>query len=460
LPASYYVGWVLARFKWEIHEGVGYQGGRKVRVMRKVALLVATITVGGVAGFGFAGAAYASAAPTITTSAQPAAATAGSSIADKATVSGSVIAVSFTCPPVDLAGRSLGQHGTSGSTLACTYQTIPNNFYCQYFTDTGLLRADHDAGMCPPVAVPTANTVTPTGTVTFTLYNNPNGTGTPLFTDTETLSGGTATSKGYTTTATGTDYWVATYNGDGNFGAVSSGAAAEPVTISTATPTISTVQQPASATVGTSIKDQATVSGGDSPTGTVTFTLYGNPNGTGTPLFTDTETLSGGTAASAGYTATAAGTDYWVATYNGDSDNNQVSSGPAAEPVTITALPYLVKLLYTAPAGAKAGSTVPIKIELEQDVNGSLVNVSSASLGVQALCVVPAGTTTCAGAVISYVPPLAFAFVSSLVKGGGYQFNVKTLKTLGAGTYQLLFRISGEPGTAFHADAGATFTIR
>ena len=53
----------------------------------------------------------------------------------------------------------------------------------------------------------------PTGTVTFSLYDNPNGTGTPLFTDTETLSGGTATSAVFTTTAAGTDYWVATYNG-------------------------------------------------------------------------------------------------------------------------------------------------------------------------------------------------------------------------------------------------------
>ena len=103
-----------------------------------------------------------------------------------------------------------------------------------------------------------------------------------------------------------------------------------------ATPSISTSQQPPSATVNSSIADQATVSGGDNPTGTVTFTLYNNPNGTGTPLFTDpNEPLSGGVATSKGYTATATGTDYWVATYNGDSSNNPVSSGNAAEPVTI-----------------------------------------------------------------------------------------------------------------------------
>src|SRR5581483_5282712 len=76
-------------------------------------------------------------------------------------------------------------------------------------------------------------------------YSNPNGTGTPLFTDTETVtlgSGGTATatSVGYTAQATGTDYWVATFNGDSNNGKVSSGTALEPVVITPTTPNLST----------------------------------------------------------------------------------------------------------------------------------------------------------------------------------------------------------------------------
>ena len=203
----------------------------------------------------------------------------------------------------------------------------------------------------------------PTGTVTFTLYNNPNGSGTPLFSDTETLSGGMATSKGYTATATGTDYWVATYNGDSNNASVTSGTASEPVTVTSVGPTINTSQQPASASVGMSIADKATVSGGDNPTGTVTFTLYNNPNGSGTPLFSDTETLSGGMATSKGYTATATGTDYWVATYNGDSNNASVTSGTASEPVTIvppaTPAISLVKLTNGVNDPNPNGSNVP-----------------------------------------------------------------------------------------------------
>jgi hypothetical protein len=176
----------------------------------------------------------------------------------------------------------------------------------------------------------------PTGTVTFKLYSNSTASGTPLFSDTEALSGAVATSAGYTATATGTDYWAATYNGDTNNGSVSSDPAAEPVTITAATPSISTTQQPASATIGSSIGDRATVSGGYNPTGTVTFNLYSNSNGTGL-LFTDANVpLSSGTATSTGYTASAAGTYYWVATYNGDTNNNSVSSATGGEQVSIT----------------------------------------------------------------------------------------------------------------------------
>jgi hypothetical protein len=104
-----------------------------------------------------------------------------------------------------------------------------------------------------------------------------------------------------------------------------------------AIPTINTTSQPASAALGASIADQATVSGGANPTGTVTFNLYSNASGTGTPLFTNTENLVGGTATSASYTPAECGTFYWVATYNGDANNSAVTSGTSSEPVTIQA---------------------------------------------------------------------------------------------------------------------------
>ena len=222
----------------------------------------------------------------------------------------------------------------------------------------------------------------PTGTITFNLYNNPNGTGTPLFTDTEPLTGGVATSASYTATATGTDYWVATYNGDSVNSAVSTGSGGEPVTITKATPSISTSQQPATATSGSQIADQATVSGGYNPTGTVTFNLYNNPNGTGTPLFTDTEPLADGVATSNGYTATSTGTDYWAATYNGDANNSSATSAASSEPVTITTASKLADLsvAISGPSSAADGSSFSEQITVKNVGPANAGNVVTAVL--------------------------------------------------------------------------------
>jgi choice-of-anchor A domain-containing protein/uncharacterized repeat protein (TIGR01451 family) len=103
-------------------------------------------------------------------------------------------------------------------------------------------------------------------------------------------------------------------------------------------PTVSTQQSATAALVGTSISDTAMVTGGVTPydlKATVTFNLFNNPNGTGPALFTDIETLVNGTATSKRFTPTTPGSDYWVATFNGDSNNPAASSGLAAEPVNI-----------------------------------------------------------------------------------------------------------------------------
>ncbi len=73
----------------------------------------------------------------------------------------------------------------------------------------------------------------PSGRVTFRLYNNTTAFGLPLFTDVEPVVAGTATSKGYTTTAAaiGTDYWVGIYSGDANNNPATSGDTADPVTV-------------------------------------------------------------------------------------------------------------------------------------------------------------------------------------------------------------------------------------
>jgi hypothetical protein len=44
------------------------------------------------------------------------------------------------------------EHSASASELFCRYEKVPNDFFCKYFLDTGMLKQDHDNGECPPVA--------------------------------------------------------------------------------------------------------------------------------------------------------------------------------------------------------------------------------------------------------------------------------------------------------------------
>src|SRR5215813_8237515 len=78
----------------------------------------------------------------------------------------------FVCPPLDLAGRPVEAQSISGTELFCRYQTVPNDFFCKYFLDTGLLLQDHDDLKCPPVAsIGSAATETPTSAATVTPTN-------------------------------------------------------------------------------------------------------------------------------------------------------------------------------------------------------------------------------------------------------------------------------------------------
>ena len=388
----------------------------------------------------------------------------------------------------------------------------------------------------------------PTGTATFNLYNNPNGTGTPLFTDTENLVGGVATSAGFTSTATGTVYWVATYNGDSNNNTVTSGLAGEPVTVtpaavarlavsapasvtagtpfsvtvsavdafnnvattyrgtvhftttdtgsgvvlpadytftagdngthtfsgvalatagsqtvtatdtttnsvngtsgtitvSPATPSITTSPQPATATVGSSMADRATVTG-DNPTGTVTFNLYNNPNGTGTPLFADTENLVGGVATSAGYTPTAIGTVYWVATYNGDSNNNPVTSGPALEPVVVTAV-------IVPPSIAKAFDPASVQIDGTSTLTFTITNPNGAT----ALTGVTFTDTLPSGLVVSTPNGLTDSCGGTANAGaGGATISLTGASVAASATCTVVVNVRGNSAGTFTNTSGA-----
>ena len=168
----------------------------------------------------------------------------------------------------------------------------------------------------------------PTGTISFSVYGPDDarcsGTATPAGSATVT-GNGTYLSTAVTETAAGTYRWIARYSGDANNAgfAGACGATGETSTVTKASPLVTT-DASASVPAGGQIFDTAHLTGGVSPTGAITFTLYGpdNANCSGTPAFTGSVAVSGnGDYRSASLTADQAGTYRWIATYSGDVSN-------------------------------------------------------------------------------------------------------------------------------------------
>jgi len=106
------------------------------------------------------------------------------------------------------------------------------------------------------------------------------------------------------------------------------------------TPTITTKATPAAVTVGGTAADQAIVTLGNSPTGTITWKLYKNAWCKDTPVFVTSGggTVSGnGTYTSNPYTTTSAGTYTWAFSYSGDKNNYPVRAcGGNGETLTVS----------------------------------------------------------------------------------------------------------------------------
>lgn len=218
--------------------------------------------------------------------------------------------------------------------------------------------------------------------------------------------------------------------------------------------TTTTVQSSANLTMlGQSLTLKATVAvtapGSGPVTGSVTFADGATTIGTA-PV----TTAAGTTTATLTTSALRLGTHQLTASYAASATLTGSSSSALN-----TTVQYAVKLLDAKPPSGKPGASVTVKLALQSYVNGTLTNVSSRTLQVMALCLAPAGATTCATPTITLNSP--FTFVSTFDKhAGGYQVNVQTSKTTPPRTYVLLFRAQGESSTTWHADANATITLR
>ncbi len=292
----------------------------------------------------------------------------------------------------------------------------------------------------------------PTGTVSFQLYGpgNPICVGAPIFTSTTFLSGGSppsAVSGAFTPTSTGTYLWVAGYSGDANYPAVTS-PCQSPNETSVVTPAFATVttSATASANLGGSIQDVATVTGAPAPaptpTGSVTFVLYGPDNAVcvGSPIFNSgPKPLGGGpppTAISGAFTPTSAGVYRWIASYNGDAnyaavtgacnDVNEISVVTASgsgryNPLT----PARILDTRNGPGPVGPGATVDVQITGQGGVPASGVTAVAVNVTVTQptassfMTIFPAGSPRPLAANLNYTPNKTVANLVVVKVGAG-----------------------------------------
>jgi hypothetical protein len=324
--------------------------------------------------------------PTITTAASPSSITVGGSVDDQATVSGGYnptgtitwslyASTDTTCSGTVFFTTSSGGTVSGDNTYTSgSFTTTAANSYKWGFSYNGdshnnpvsacggtnesltVNKATPSLSTNATASVSVGGTVTdtatlangynPTGTITYTLYGpSPTQSCTSQVgqvTSSVNSGNNTYTSPTITPPSAGTYWWIANYGGDANNAATTNGCgqSGESSVVTKVTPIITTNASPASVTVGGSVADQATVSGGFSPTGTITWKLYASTDTTcsGTVFFTSTAQTVAGNAlyTSSSFTTNAVGTYKWGFSYTGDTNNNPVSAcGGTNETLTV-----------------------------------------------------------------------------------------------------------------------------
>jgi hypothetical protein len=257
-----------------------------------------------------------------------------------------------------------GNHPAASGACNDSNESVQVSDSSSVTTQTSTSAAAMGDSVSDSATVTTGSGAPPTGTVTFTVYQNdvecsPDST---VFTSTKTVSGGDAQSDPYTPTDPGTYYFIATYSGDANTSS-SSGSCDDPAETTQFTLPASSVATNASPdiTFGSgSISDSATVTttSGSPPTGTVTFDIYGPDDSqcSGDPIASSTVAVVNGDAQSNPYTPRAGGVYRYIAYYNGGAGNGDPNNGTSSaacnepnESVTVNAAASTMDTQASAP---------------------------------------------------------------------------------------------------------------
>jgi len=172
------------------------------------------------------------------------------------------------------------------------------------------------------------------GTVQYNVYAN-GACGAPFSVASTVMvtSGAVPDSRAVTFNATGSYSFQAVYSGDSNNnGAISP---CEPLTVSKVNPAITSVLSSTLVTVGGSVSDSSTLTGGFSAGGTVTYAFFAGSTcaGTATTVGSPVTVTNGVVPNSATQPFNSAGSFSWNAVYSGDANNNGATS--ACEPLTV-----------------------------------------------------------------------------------------------------------------------------
>jgi len=199
------------------------------------------------------------------------------------------------------------------------------------------------------------------GEVTFSVYGPADTTcSTPLETTTAPLAGDSAASPDFISQEAGEYRWKASYPGDANNEATSLDCEAPNQTssVSKASPSLAGTATSA-VTVGETITDEVTLSGGFQPGGELVFRAFGPDDGTcaSAPAYEATATVSGnGPYSPAGF-APGPGVYRWTVDYAGDGSNGAVGLACGA-PEQSSAVGTIAVMLAASASGGTVGDPI------------------------------------------------------------------------------------------------------
>ncbi len=179
----------------------------------------------------------------------------------------------------------------------------------------------------------------PTGNMTLSFFNNNTCSNSPVATSGSlALSSGSVDANGFAQGPlnAGQYSFLASYNGDVNYASASS--VCEPLTISqNGTVTISTQLSASTVATGTAVTDSAVLNNVTSNAGgSVTYNVYYYSVCSGTPVFSNTQSVVNGVVTmSADFVPTNSGTYYWQAVYSGDANNRAATSNCGSEVLVV-----------------------------------------------------------------------------------------------------------------------------